>query len=96
MKRVQTKNGPRLSAKEIIVRLLHTNADRWFWGYELEKVGTPYGWIGTQGQRRARELAEDGRLDRRIKDGLVQYRISKPQTQLDLKETKPWGRTAGY
>lgn len=93
---MQTKNGPRLSAKGIIVRYLQKQPDKWFWGYELEKVSTPYGWIGTQGQRRARELAEDGKLDRRIKDGLVQYRISKPQTQLDLKETKPWGQTAGY
>lgn len=80
------------AAKEIIIRLLQKNPDRWYWGYELEKANTPYGWIGTQGQRRARELAEDHKIDKRLKDGLVQYRIHKPQTQLHFDDARPWNR----
>ena len=32
----------------------------WIESYRLSKVQTPFDWIGSSGERRCRELAEDG------------------------------------
>ena len=48
--------------KEIICKLLSEDPHKWWFTYELQKVNTKYGWLGTQGDRRARELREEGRL----------------------------------
>jgi hypothetical protein len=45
--------------KAIILKLLDENPTTWFKSYELEKVMTPYGWIGTRGTRDCRDLAAD-------------------------------------
>ena len=36
-------------------------------GYRLSKVDTPYGWIGASGERRCRELAEAGEIEKYYK-----------------------------
>lgn len=42
--------------------------------YSLRSRQTPYGWIGFQGDRRCRELAREGVLERRYVDGYAEYR----------------------
>jgi hypothetical protein len=52
----------------------------WTRAYDLEKVNTAWGWIGSSGSRRARELAEEGKIERRISQGYCEYRvIRKPK-----------------
>lgn len=64
----------------------------WVQGYSLEKVNTKYGWVGSSGQRRMRELAEQGfhkigsvtyTIESRKMGKYVQYRVS------ESKDTKP-------
>ena len=53
----------KLTQKEIIQRHLKNNPDTWFKSYELGKANLGGYWIGNSGERRARELAEDGLID---------------------------------
>lgn len=62
--------------KQIIIRHLKDTGE-WLPSYELEKVNTEYGWIGSSGARRCRELAEDGELERKVKGRYVYYRINR-------------------
>jgi hypothetical protein len=48
------------SQSEIIVRLLLDNRGIWIPSHQLVKQHTKWGYIGTAGSRRAREIAEDG------------------------------------
>lgn len=43
----------------VVLRLLETRGE-WVPSYQLIKVNTTHGWIGSSGDRRAREIAEDG------------------------------------
>lgn len=38
--------------------------ERKFFTYELQKINTPYGWLGSQSDRRMRELFEEGILSK--------------------------------
>lgn len=46
----------------------------WVHGYELQGVRLNAGWIGSSGMRRARELAEKGTIEKREREGMVEYR----------------------
>ena len=63
-----------MTYKNTILKLLKSNPDRYFFSYELIKVNTPYGWLGISGDRIARELHTDGRLEK-VEDGqYVKYK----------------------
>jgi len=72
-----------MTQKKIIEKLLTDNPERKFYSYELIKVNTKYGWLGTSGDRRARELAEEGVINREEKGGYAVYFIkpTEPVTQ---------------
>ena len=81
---------------DIIVLHLADQAGQWVMGYDLEKVNTKHGWIGSSGQRRARELAEamthkvagiEYGIQSRKQGKYVQYRVSGKQ------DTRPKFRT---
>ena len=46
----------------------------WIRAYELRGKDTPFGFLGHQADRRARELAESGMIEHRIKDKYAEYR----------------------
>lgn len=48
------------SQKEIILKLLKEDPNRKWLTYELQKSQTKYGWLGTQADKRCRELREEG------------------------------------
>lgn len=52
----------KISQKEIIIKTMQGQPERKWLSYELQKLSTPYGFVGSQGDRRARELAEKGIL----------------------------------
>ena len=64
-----------LSYKQIILKLL--SQTEWLPAYKLEKENTPYGYLGTSGSRRARELAKEGKLETKYENGYVFYRLKR-------------------
>jgi len=65
-----------MTYKQIILNYLQ-EVGTWVEGFKLEKVQTKWGWLGSSGQRRARELAEEGKIERKVENGYVWYR-AKP------------------
>lgn len=57
---------------EIITEVLKDAYPDWIPSYSLEKAETPYGWIGTSGLRRCRELVTQGKIEDK-RDGKYQY-----------------------
>lgn len=72
-----------MTQKEIIKKLLTND---WTPSYKLLMVNTPYGWLGSQADRRARELACDGEIERKIDGKYVYYRL--PQNTINTKTLK--------
>lgn len=80
-----------MTQKEKIIEYLK-QTDGWVQGYKLCSVRVlDDQWIGSQGDRRARELAEAGILERRINGKYAEYRYKKP-VQLHLYEKSIWLR----
>ncbi len=69
-----------MSYKQIILKVLEEYGD-WIPSWQFVSKHTPYGWLGKSGDRRARELAQAGLIDRRINGKYVEYR-AKPKTTL--------------
>lgn len=65
----------RRTQQQIIVLYLASRTGEWFPSFDLSKKDTGFGWIGSQGERRARELAEMGQYEL---NGVVYY-IEKRQ-----------------
>ncbi len=59
--------------KDIIVEYLSA-VDKWLPGYKLSGVETPFGFIGSQGDRRCRELENSGDIQRRLNGKYVEYK----------------------
>ncbi len=64
--------------KEIIIKHLERWGG-WIPEYLLRSVDTHFGWIGSQGDRRVRELVEEGVLEHRINGKYAEVRF-KDQT----------------
>lgn len=68
----------KLTQKDIVLKCLQKNEGKWFEGFRFTKVETPFGWLGSEGDRRARELAEEGMIERKHEKGYSWYRaVSK-------------------
>jgi len=67
----------KLNQKQIIIEHLKEIND-WLPCYELIKVNTKYGWLGIQSGRRARELANEGKILRKQEGKYVYYKIKPP------------------
>ena len=76
-----------MSYKEKIIKTLEEQGD-WLPSFKLINTETPYGWIGASGDRRARELAEKGIIERRLNGKYVEYRIlpEKPKLPSPFKQ----------
>lgn len=71
----------------------------WVVSHQLEKVNTPYGWLGTAALRRARELVERGNVEKRRNGKYVEYRFALENETVEfLKYKKPQieGRKLSY
>ena len=73
-----------MTQRKIILRLLEENPDKWFLSYELLKVSTKFGWIGSQGDRRARELASEGLIEVRHENKYAEYRYKRIISPLEI------------
>lgn len=64
-----------MTQKEIVYQHIRSRGEAWIPAYALRGVSTPWGFTGHSADRRARELAEAGRIERRLRNGLVEYRV---------------------
>jgi len=71
---------------QIIVKYLEEYGD-WIEGYKLSKVETNFGYLGSSAERRLRELAERGEIERKQEGKYVYYRKIKKQTGFYKVET---------
>lgn len=73
-----------MNQQEIILHHLEDHYPNWYPGYLLHGLETPYGFIGSRGERNARQMRSEGKLERQIIDNKVYYRVfhQPKQTQL--------------
>lgn len=69
-----------MTQSQIIKSILKDEPNKWFPSYELVKATTKYGWLGTSGDRRARELAERGEIEVRHSGKYAEFRAKTVYT----------------
>lgn len=50
----------KITQKEIVARYLASQMGQWVPGYKLQKLQTPFGWLGVDADTRAHELSREG------------------------------------
>ena len=53
----------------------------WIRGFKLHGLETHFGFIGSSGERRARELFNEGSLEKRMNEGFVEYRYKANEAE---------------
>lgn len=71
-----------LTQKEILLNVLEDAKD-FVPSYNLIKTNTKWGWLGTSADRQARELAEEGLLQRKREGKYTYYKLVE-NNQLSL------------
>ena len=74
-----------------IIKEYLARENRWIKSYDLRGVQTCYGWIGHQGDRRARELAEAGEIEVKHEGKYAEYKTKQPKKAVALFITNPNG-----
>jgi len=69
--------------REIILKVVSQSAEP-VPSWNLQKVDTFWGWLGTSGDRVARLMAENGELERVRKGKYVYYSVPQPSKQQRL------------
>lgn len=82
-----------MTQKEIILKYLeHLHlGDReggWVYEYRLRSIHTPFGWLGSQGDRRCRELAQEGKLERKKDGKYAMYRYARKELVMPSARTR--------
>jgi len=63
-----------MTQKDVIIRWLSIQDD-WIPSFKLRGISTPFGFIGSQGDRRCRELFEAGKIQRKLIGKYVYYKV---------------------
>ena len=83
------------SVSSIIFSYLKEHEGEWHYSYEFVNKSIGVGgityWLGNASDRKARQLALDGKIERRHYEGYAQFRVPKPtpliaQKSLELVE----------
>ena len=64
----------KFTQKQIVMFTLKEAKD-WTPSHQLQKIQTKYGWLGTSGDRVARKLAEEGKIERKMINGYANFKI---------------------
>jgi hypothetical protein len=76
------------SQDELILKVLEGNGKNWTPGYELIKkeiwLGCEKHFLGSSADRRARELAEYGKIERKREGKFVYFRLNQEKTQVSM------------
>lgn len=73
-----------MSQREIIISYLKSLNGEWVREYNLRAVQTPFGFLGFQADRRCRELAEEGVIERRLSGKYAEMRIKPRDTLFEM------------
>ena len=84
---MKSRSEKKPTQKAIILSFLRSSGG-WVPSWDLEKKNTQWGWIGTSGGRRCRELYEGGTIEREIRGRYVYYRIPKTGIVEELAQLK--------
>ena len=76
-----------LTQKEIILNLLKDKGE-WTPSYDLIKVDTKYGWLGSGADRIARYLVEDGEIERKQIGKYAYYRLKLKETLFNVPDLR--------
>ena len=60
---------------QIILKVLEEAYPNWIMSYDLEKVSTKWGYIGTAGLKRCRELRAKGQIEQVDEGQYIKYRF---------------------
>jgi hypothetical protein len=69
-----------MSYSQTIIEYLRRNSDKWFASHELQQKWLDGKWVGSSGARRARELAEEGKIEVRHNGKYAEYHAFGPKT----------------
>lgn len=72
------KEEPTMEDK--IISLLETSPNNYFFSWQLVKVNTPKGWLGSSADRVARLLAEKGIIEKKHEKNVAMYRLKLKNT----------------
>jgi hypothetical protein len=64
---------------QIIIEYLRKHPEKWTPSYDLEKVWLDGKWVGSSGSRRARKLAESGKIEVRHNGKYAEYHAHLPK-----------------
>lgn len=67
-----------MTQRNILLNVLK-DAKGWVRSYDLVKINTRYGWLGSSIERQARGLAENGIIDRRHLGKYAEYSYKSPR-----------------
>jgi len=71
--------------KSIIYNFMKMRPDEWVHGQRIAKLGLEQGYAGSNAERRARELAQQGVLERRLNEKrCVEYKYKVEAKQINL------------
>ena len=71
-----------MTQKQAIISYLRWVND-WIPSFKLRSIQTDFGWIGSQGDRRARELANEGKILHKI-EGYSYYRSKEAPRKVNV------------
>jgi len=66
--------------KDKILSLLETAPQSWFYSWQLIKVNTPKGWLGSGADRQARLMAESNEILRKHEGKYAMYSLKTRDT----------------
>jgi hypothetical protein len=72
----------------IIYKVLADKPNEWIPSYNLVKVSTKYGWLGSCADRIARYMAEDGKISRKREGKYTYYAVMGEPKQSALFEVQ--------
>ena len=75
-----------MKQKQIIIKYMQDQPDRKFFTYELTQKSTPYGWLGSQGDRRLRDLFKEGILLKEREGKYERYWLKESSTPPEVKK----------
>ena len=69
----------KITQESIILDHLDDLYPEWTPGYRLHGLATTHGWIGSRGERTARELRAEGKLEAKVIGKYVHYRVKRAE-----------------
>ena len=83
-----------MKQRAIILDYLDDLYPEWLPGYKLHGLSTVHGFIGSRGERTARDLRAEGVLESKMIGKFVHYRVKKELKQINIYDYSKNGLSA--